>query len=78
LEEQRGGLTKSLKSLEVENEEIATKIRTQQADMEALVRGLEALVADLKRAAEMVQAPEVSQLSEETRAMHAELQGTGT
>jgi predicted RNase H-like nuclease (RuvC/YqgF family) len=77
LEEQEGGLTKTLKGLEEENEELASKIRGQQSDMETLVRGLEALVADLKRAAEMVQAPEVRQLSEETRSMHSELRGAG-
>jgi predicted RNase H-like nuclease (RuvC/YqgF family) len=77
LEEQQGGLTKTLKTLEGENEELANKIRSQQGDMETLVRGLEAMVADLQRAAEMVQAPEVRQLSEETRSMHSELQGTG-
>jgi kinetochore protein NNF1 len=66
-------LNAELERKEQDNIRLGERIVQQRAEMDTLVRGLEALVSDLQKAAEMVQAPEIQNLAQETRTMHSEL-----
>jgi kinetochore protein NNF1 len=73
LNAQQSALQTSLATLEEQNASLAETIIQQRAEMDTLVRGLETLVGDLQKAAEMVQSNQIRHLTEETRAMHHEL-----
>jgi len=62
-----------LSTLEDQNNSLAETIIQQQADMDTLVKRLEGLVADLQKAADMVQTPEIQQATQDARNIHNEL-----
>jgi kinetochore protein NNF1 len=73
--DQQTALTGALSTLQASNETLVATITAQRAEMEALVSGLEAVVRDLEKSAEMLQGEEVAGLGSEVRMMEEELAG---
>ena len=73
LNSQETALKTSISTLEEQNTALAETVIQQREEIDTVVRGLEALVGDLEKAAEMVQSEEVRKLTQETKAMREEL-----
>jgi kinetochore protein NNF1 len=73
LTSQQTDLKTALSTLEEQNTTLAETIVQQRTEIDTLVRGLEMLVNDLEKAAEMVQEEEVRKLTQDTKAMREEL-----
>ena len=73
LTSQQTAIKTQLSTLEEQNGVLGETIVQQRQEMEMLVRGLEALVGDLEKAAEMVQSEDVQRLTGETKTMREEL-----
>jgi kinetochore protein NNF1 len=73
LTSQQTDLKTALSNLEEQNTTLAETIVQQRTEIDTLVRGLEVLVNDLEKAAEMVQEEEVRKLTQDTKAMREEL-----
>ncbi|KAF2435412.1 Nnf1-domain-containing protein [Tothia fuscella] len=73
LVEQQTSLSSALTALQSSNTTLIDTVISQRAEMEALVSGLESVVADLERGATMLQGDEVLTLAGESRKMEDEL-----
>jgi kinetochore protein NNF1 len=73
--DQQTALSAALSSIQSSNETLVTTISAQREEMEALMRGLEAVVADLESSAAMLQAEDVQNLSGDVRMIEDELTG---
>ncbi|KAF2399719.1 Nnf1-domain-containing protein [Trichodelitschia bisporula] len=73
LNEQESALTAALSTLETRNNALAETIQAQRAEMEGLVRGLEAVISDLERSGEMLQSDEVQGLLADVKMIDQEL-----
>ncbi|KIW02287.1 uncharacterized protein PV09_06437 [Verruconis gallopava] len=73
LEEKRAAVAAETAEVSARNEQLAATIRQQREEMDAFVRGLEAVVADLERSAALVQADDVTSLTAEVKAVEDEL-----
>ena len=73
LSSQQTALKTTISTLEEQNATLAETVLQQRAEIDTVVRGLEALVGDLEKAAEMVQSEEVRNLTQETKSMREEL-----
>lgn len=71
----RSTITSETVALEKRNEELIETIKKQRVEMEGLVGGLERVVGDLERSAEMVQGEGVQELSGDVKMMEEELKG---
>lgn len=71
----RSTITSETVALEKRNEELIETIKKQRVEMEGLVGGLERVVWDLERSAEMVQGEGVQELSGDVKMMEEELKG---
>lgn len=71
----RSTITSETVALEKRNEELIETIKKQRVEMEGLVGGLERVVGDLERSAEMVQGEGVQGLSGDVKMMEEELKG---
>jgi kinetochore protein NNF1 len=71
--EQQTSLATALKTVQTSNTALVDTITAQRVEIETLVGGLEAVVADLERSAAMLQGSEVQSLAGEVRMMEDEL-----
>jgi kinetochore protein NNF1 len=73
LTDMRSTITTETSALESNNENLIQTIKAQRAEMEALVSGLEHVVADLEKSANMMQMDEVQGLSKDVKMVEEEL-----
>jgi kinetochore protein NNF1 len=65
-----------LKNLQKENVDLYNEIVAQRSELDELVKGVEAVVADLERAAALMEGDEVQGLNAETRELEGALRDT--
>lgn len=73
--DQQTALSGALSMIQSNNETLVATITSQRVEMENLVAGLEAVVRDLEKSAEMLQSDDVQGLSGDVRMIEAELAG---
>ncbi|TID26712.1 Beta-catenin-like protein 1 [Venturia nashicola] len=71
--DQQTTLSSALATIQTSNETLVATITSQRAEMEALVAGLEAVVKDLEKSADMLQSDDVQGLSGDVRMIEQEL-----
>lgn len=73
LVDQQTALNSALRTVQTSNETLVATITGQRAEMEALVAGLEAVVKDLEKSADMLQGDDVQGLSGDVRTIEEEM-----